>query len=213
MAKKTNSELHVFEVIDSKGVKRKPLKTAYSGTIAKSANIDLSRDQVERIGQIILDQIREEIAEDTKKAGAFRGAGDPVPLPQTKKFADSFQVKVVGERSLEFTSDWPTATAHTLGRDKDLDMEDKNKGGTGPFPMVWLIKPQVPYARIVTREGKTIVVSTPNPAEGDAMWVHPGFRRYSFLERGIRKGKQKALEILVAEITAQMISEKGLFQG
>lgn len=213
MPKKPNTEIQVVEVVDSKGNKRKPLRSAYSGTVTKGEKIDLSREQVEMIANIILEQIKEEIAEDTKKAGAFRGEGEPVPLPQTKRFADSFQVKIVGERTLEFTSDWPTAPAHTLGRDKEVDIEAKNKGSTGPFPMTWLVKPQVPYARIATREGKVIVVSTPNPGEGGAMWVHPGFRRYSFLERGIRKGKQKAMEALVADILSQTLADKGLFQG
>lgn len=212
-SKKANSDLRVIEVVDDKGKKRKALRSAYTGTIGKGAQIDLSREQVEMIGRIILEQIREEIAEDTKKAGASRGSGEPVALPLTKRFADSFQFKVSGERTLEFTSDWPTARAHTLGRDKDLDLEDKNKGGSGEFPMWWLTKPQVPYARIVNSEGKITVVSTPNPADGDAMWIHPGFRRYSFLERGIRKGKQKALEALAVDILSQMLSEHGLFQG
>lgn len=212
-SKKTDSELHVVEVIDDKGTKRKALRSAYSGTVAKGSQIDLSREQVLMIGRIILEQIREEIAEDTQKAGGSGGSGAPASLPQTKRFAESFQFQVSGDRTLQFTSDWPTARAHTMGRDKDLDMEAKNKGGSGEFPMWWLTKPNVPYARIVTSEGKIIVVSTPNPGDGEAMWVHPGFRRYSFLERGIRKGKQKALEALAGDILSQMLSEHGLFQG
>lgn len=204
---KPKAQLHVTEIIhESSG---KTLKSAYTGTIGKNAKIELTRDQVELIGTVILEQIREEIAEDTKKAGGFRGAGQPVALPNTKKFADSFSFKIIGDRTLEFTSDWPTARAHTLGQSKDLEMGSKNKGSTGEFQMKWLISPQVPYARIVQSNGKIVVVATPNPADGDAMWVHPGFRKYSFLERGIRKGKQKALEIIAAQMTAQLLADNG----
>ncbi len=212
MAKKPDTNIQVVEVIDEKGRKTRPLKSAYTGTVAKGTQMDLTNEQVRMIGQIILEQIKAEIAEDTKKAGGFRAEGDPVPLPMTKKFADSFKFKISGRRTLEFTSDWPTARAHTIGRDPKIDLEDSNKGNSPEFPMHWLVSPQVPYARIVKSEGSVIVVSTPNPAEGDAMWVHPGFRRYSFLERGIRKGKEKAMELLITDILAKTISERGLFK-
>jgi hypothetical protein len=209
--KSSNLDMQVVELVDSKGRKTRPLRSAYSGTVAKGAKIDLTLDQVQKIGEMILEQIREEIEKDTLKASAFRAQGDPVPLPRTKRFAESFKVQVSGKRTLEFTSDWPTAGAHTLGRDREVDLEAKNKSSTSPFPMWWLVRPQVPRARIVTSEGQVIVVTTPSPADGDAMWVHPGFRRYTFLERGIRKGKQRALETLVAEMMTQTISDKGLF--
>jgi hypothetical protein len=211
MAKKSAVDLHVVEMVDEKGRKRKPLRSAYSGTIAKGAKVDLTSEQIHRIGEIILDQIREEIEKDTLKASSFRAQGDPVPLPRTKRFAESFKFQISGKRTLEFTSDWPTAQAHTLGRDPDVDLDAKNKSSTPPFPMWWLVQPQVPRARIVTSEGKVIVVATPSPADGDALWVHPGFRRYSFLERGIRIGKQKALEALVMDVLVQTLTDKGLF--
>lgn len=208
---KKNADLHVIEVIDDKGKKRKALRGVYSGTVAKGAQIELTLEQVHGIGEIILEQIREEIKIDTRKASAFRGEGEPVPLPKTKRFAESFKFHVSGKRTLEFTSDWPTAQAHTIGRDRDLNLDAKNKSNTSSFPMWWLVQPQVPWARIVRSDGSVIVVATPNPLEGDALWVHPGFRRYSFLERGIRKGKQRALEALAMDVLAHTISTKGLF--
>lgn len=211
MPKPSNLDLHVVEMVDSKGRKTRPLRSAYSGTIAKGAKIDLTLDQVNRVGEIILEQIREEIEKDTMRASAFRAQGDPVPLPRTKRFAESFKFQVSGKRTLEFTSDWPTAGAHTLGRDREVDLDAKNKSSTPPFLMWWLVRTQVPRARIVTSEGQVIVVTTPSPADGDALWVHPGFRRYSFLERGIRKGKQRALEVLIADVMSRTISDKGLF--
>ncbi len=211
MPKPSNLDLHVLEMVDSKGSKTRPLRSAYSGTIAKGAKIDLTLDQVNRIGEIILEQIREEIEKDTMKASAFRAQGDPVPLPRTKRFAESFKFQVSGKRTLEFTSDWPTAGAHTLGRDREVNLDAKNKSNTPPFPMWWLVQPQVPRARIVTSEGQVIVVTTPSPADGDALWVHPGFRRYSFLERGIRKGKIRAMEALSMEVLVQTLTDKGLF--
>jgi hypothetical protein len=211
MPKKSDTNVQVVEVVDEKGFKRKPLRGAYTGTIAKGAKIDLTREQIQQIGEIVLRQIREEIATDTKKASAFRAPGDPVPLPRTARFAESFQYQILGNRTLQFTSDWPTAVVHTLGRDRDFNLDDKNKSNSPEFQMWWLVQPKVPRARIVTSKGEVIVVTTPNPAEGDNLWVHPGFRRYSFLERGIRKGKQKALEAIMTDILAQTLSENGLF--
>ena len=211
MPKPSTVDMQVIEVVDGKGRKARPLRSAYAGTIAKGAQIDLTPDQIHSIGEIILEQIREEIEKDTLKASAFRADGDPVPLPRTKRFAESFKFRVSGKRTLEFISDWPTAGAHTLGRDRDVNLDAKNKPSTPPFPMWWLVRPQVPRARIVTSEGQVIVVTTPSPADGDSLWVHPGFRRYSFLERGIRKGKERALQFLVADVLAQTLSDKGLF--
>ena len=207
---KKDINLFVTEIISPSGEKRRPLKSAYSGTIGSKLEVQLSSKQVEQIAKTIVEQIREEIKVDTAKAMGLGGRGQPVPIPQTAKFAESFNYKITGAKTIEITSDWPTAEAHTIGKRGELELDAKNKSNTPPFPMTWLTSPKVPYAQIVQDNGRVVVRTTPDPTKGKAFWIHPGFRRYSFLERGIQKGKQKALENLASDLFAQMISEKGL---
>ena len=184
------------------------LRGVYGKPLAKAAGqkIVLTEAQLREMGEIILESIKEEIAKDTAKAMGLAGTGEPVAIPRTKKFAESFSVKVKGASTLIITSDWPSAESHV-----STDPKDKNPQATKPFPMTWLSKPKVPYARIVRSNGEVIVRATPDLMKGEKYWIHPGFRRYSFLERGIRKGREKAIAVLSKQIVEGLLSKFDLF--
>jgi len=185
------------------------LRGVYGKPVARAAgfSIPLTKAQLEFVGETMVTEIRREIARDTAKSMGIRGRGEPVPIPRTRDFARSFKSRVVGSSTIEIYSDGPTAQQHVS---KDVDPDAPKKDRTRPFPMTWLTRPAVPYARIVRQDGQVIVRTTPNPNKGDKPWIHPGFRKYTFLERGIRKGKKKAIEALMEELIGTVLSEHDL---
>ena len=170
----------------------------------------MSAKQLDLAGKIILDCIKKEIKKDIAKATGMGGHGKPAPLPQTARFTDSFTVRVTGT-TIEITSTWPTAKAHTTPVRKKNFLDNTRTGVTKPFEMTWLMRPKVPFARIVRQDGVVIVRTTPDPSKGDKPWIHPGFLRYTFLERGIRKGREKAVRALAEEIVAELLATHDLF--
>jgi hypothetical protein len=42
-------------------------------------------------------------------------------------------------------------------------------------------------------------------------WIHPGFLRYTFIERGVKKGRVKVFEDMAEEIVSLFLSERDLF--
>lgn len=190
--------------VKMKGVYGKPLAKAVGQTLSLSPN------QMKLAGEIILDSIKKEINRDIALILAVRPAGQPVSLPKTARFAESFKVIVTGSL-INITSDWPTAVAHTTDADQ-MDVESDTKPQpSAPIPMIWLTRPAVPYARIVRSDGEVIVRTTPDPRQGDKPWIHPGFKKYTFLERGIRKGRKLAIEELAASILENLLKTHDLF--
>jgi hypothetical protein len=194
-----------------RGVYGKPL-------LREGASITMTPQMLKRAGEIILESVRAEIKKDMAKSAGIRGGGHPkpygsrtpVPIPNSKKFVDSFYYKIKGKSTIEIMSDWPTAEAH-VGPIKNRELENLpgNKKATQPFKMWWLTKPKVNAVPIVTPDGTVIIRATPE--SGDA-WIHPGFRRYSFIERGVRKGRDRFIkEVLSEEISRIVISDYTLF--
>ena len=185
----------------------------YGGPISKKAGSSLvmTREQLIKVGDIILEEIRKEIKIDAEKAGRVRKPGEPVPIPLSPDFAKSFKVSVRGSSTIEITSDWPTAGAHTNPAAK-INPDAPTVKQTGPIEMKWLARPAVPYARIVQSNGVVVVRTTPDPMQGQKYWMHPGFRKYTFLERGLRKGKVRAIQELAGELLAQLAGSTNIFE-
>jgi hypothetical protein len=97
---------------------------------------------------------------------------------------DSFSFKIKGTTTIEIISTWPTIENHL--------------SGTRPYKMSWLVQPRVKYVPIILGDGKVIVRTAPLNLSN--AWVHPGFVKYTFLERGIRKGKQRIVAEMPDEI-------------
>jgi len=190
-----------------RGVYGKPLSKAAGTTIA------LTSAQLMRAGDIILASIKTEIKRDIAKAAGLAAPGKPIPLPRTPKFVDSFTFTVKGQSTLEFRSTWPTAQAHLTDVTRPDLLENERPENPRSFEMKWLSQPAVPFAQIVTREGEVIVRTTPNPNQGEAYWVHPGFRKYTFLERGLRKGRELVAKEFAEEILTELLKTHDLFGG
>jgi hypothetical protein len=61
--------------------------------------------------------------------------------------------------------------------------------------MWWLTKEGGTKKASMRVGGNKVVRTTPIRMK-DA-WIHPGFYKYTFLERGARKGREKAIQMLV----------------
>jgi hypothetical protein len=194
-----------------RGVYGKPL-------IKKGQKIAMTPSMLNRAGEIILESVKAEIRKDMAKSASMRGGGhpkpygsrNPVPIPNSKRFVDSFTYVIRGKSTIEIVSDWPTAEAH-VGQIKNRELEKlpQNKRATQPFKMWWLTRPKVNAIPIVTPNGEVIIRATP---EAGSAWIHPGFRRYSFIERGVKKGKERFVsEVLSKEVSRIVVSNYNLF--
>jgi hypothetical protein len=194
-----------------RGVYGKPL-------IKPGGEIPMTPDLVKKAAEILLESVKEEIKYDMAKSSGMRGGSfpkpsqdrSPVPIPDSPKFIDSFSYVIKGKSTIEIVSSWPTADAHVgKVRPKDLDSPGGPKGSTPPFKIWWLTKPRVNAVPIITSDGEVIIRSTPEA--GDA-WVHPGFMRYSFIERGVRKGKERFVkEVLAKDIVSILMKDYNVF--
>lgn len=171
-------------------------KVRLRGVYTKPLRVTLDRPSLVRAGGIILKSVHKEIRKDAAKARGMSGRGKPVTIPDTEAFVNSFTFQITG-KVIEIVSTWPTAEAHTKpGRDS-------------PRKMTWLVQPKVKYVPIITGEGKVIVRTAPMSTTN--AWVHPGFARYNFIERGVRKGRQAVLDGMGQRIL-DLAVEQGVFK-
>jgi hypothetical protein len=117
-------------------------------------------------------------------------------------------VRISGQSTIEITSTWPTATAHTTDANNPNLLDNKKAGETGRFEMKWLTRPKVPYAQIMTSKGEVIVRTTPLPS--GKIWRHPGFKKYTFLERGLRKGRKQVGEEFALDLVREALGKYDL---
>lgn len=190
------------------------LRGVYGKPVAKAAGqkVPLTGQQLRRYGKLLLKHVREEAKKDIR-GQQKRKPGEPVGLPQSKKFLDSFSYKIRGRSTVEIVSTWPTASLHTSPIKNARDLDKKRAPATPEFKMTWLVRRKVPYAKIELENGQVIIRSTPDPQKGDKLWRHPGFRHYTFLSRGIRKGREAFVRELAAEAVGQLLKTHDIFGG
>lgn len=173
-------------------------KVRLRGIYGKPLKITLDRPTLMKAARIILKAVKAEIRKDMVKARGIQGGGNqPVPLPDSRRFVDSFSYQIQGNSTIEIVSTWPTAEAHTTpGHDKRR-------------PMTWLVQPKIKYVPIITGTGQVIVRTAPLTTA--TAWIHPGFVKYNFIERGARKGRQKVLDTLGQQIL-DLAAKQDVFQ-
>ena len=160
----------------------------------------VGRAELDVLGKILVEHIVKEAKKDFAKKqsgrrtprGVAEGIPGPPGFPTHKThmdpaFFDSFGYNIVGGSTVAITSTWPFIEQITEGRK--------------PFKMTWLTQTSgVKAVPIVTHTGEVIVRMAPFSA-ADA-WIHPGFARHTFIQRGIRKGR-----IVAAREVAKMIAK------
>lgn len=173
-------------------------QTRLRGLYMKPLKVHMDKGLMLQAAQIILDSVRDEARKDMAKARALgRAKGEPVLLPDSEDFIQSFTYQFRGNSTVEIVSSWPTAQAHT------------EKGHDKPRKMTWLLRPNVHIVPIVTSQGETLLRTAPLRLE-DA-WIHPGFARYTFIERGAKKGRARVIQEMAQEILDQAVQQGGLF--
>jgi hypothetical protein len=166
--------------------------------------VDLTPEVMNTVGRIILESVQFEVRKAAALASGLKGRGKPVPMPTSSSFVESFEYRILGSRTIEVVSDWPYAKVWEEGKK--------------PYPMTWLTglgaaggygEDKAPFKTkkpgkvlaskyaipIITASGEVIIRYAPFKTE-DA-WIHPGFAKYGFLQKGIRKGRIKAAEYII----------------
>ena len=169
------------------------IKSVYGKPLSRMAGRPLPIDPkfFDRVGQTLVDAVVAEARKDFAKEGrSARAPGAPVGLPNTEDIFKSFSYRISGKSTVELLCDWPYIDQITQGR--------------RPFPMTWLT--QEKGAGVVPIKKKSgVVIFRMAPPNAANAWIHPGFARHNFVQRGIRKGREQVAALLSAEVKRQIL--------
>jgi hypothetical protein len=126
----------------------------------------------------ILDIFGEEIVKGIQYEAA-KAARISSAIPSTRKFIKSFYYEITEKGSLKITSTWPWVKKY-LNRKYD-------------YPMKWLTRARGAKRVIALRSKNGNVIFRNAPLRLNQAWVHPSVARFDFIEKGIQRGKDKAL--------------------
>jgi hypothetical protein len=145
--------------------------------------IPITRDVLDRLGRAIVDAVVAEARKDFVREGKT-ARGKPEGLPDSKKFFESFDYRISGKSTVEVTCSWPYIEQITEGRDRaPMTKLTLARGGevvpikTGPSTVIFRIVP---------------------PSLSNA-WIHPGFAKHNFINRGVAKGREEMMNIILQE--------------
>lgn len=158
-----------------------------------AGEVPVTRELLHRLGDALVEAIVKEARKDLAKQGnrpVPRGKG-PIGLPTSDSFFESFGHQIRGKSTIEITSTWPWVEAHIEGRN--------------PRRMEWLTQERGVFKVPIVKQDGTVIVRTAPLRTPDA-WIHPGFARHTFLERGVRKGREAMAEIILAEVTDMLVN-------
>jgi len=144
-------------------------------------------DFLEEVGKLLLESIIFEAGKDFAKQGNRpTDRGMPEGIPGSVRFFDSFHYKTDPSKGrVEIYSTWPWIEQITEGR--------------RPYPMDWLTQ-QAGVSRVPMKgpDGTVLIRSTPSSAEG--AWIHPGFKKHTFVRRGYEKARRKMVKLLEKQV-------------
>lgn len=190
----------------------RPLLKKFSGD---GAPVDLSAEVLGEVGDTILDAVKHEarieIAKHMNKPTRNGGGDTPAYIRDMKSFLAMLKVRV-NKSSIEIY----------LSEGKRKERVGNRLHTVSPFHHKFISndpKDQAPFVMdtIKSRVGKTVPlveldgevvfrVVLPNAA-----WVHPGFMKYTFLERGITKGRAKAVDLIREKVIVPLIANGDIF--
>ncbi len=166
------------------------VRGAYMGAWARSVGAEATADLVSRMSTILQEEVRRAAREEATPR--TRGNGQPLTLPNTDSFFDSFHARVRGQRTVEVVCTYPFIRSLVEGR--------------SPYPMPWLTRAAgVPVVPVERADGTVVLRATPGP--GDRPWVHPGFLRHRFLDVALRRARER-----VADVAAEALGDAALNQ-
>jgi len=164
------------------------VRGAYVGAWAKRVGEQATGDIVHRMADVLQEEVRRAIREDARPR--VNGVGNPITLPTSEAFVNSFRTRVVGKRTVEVVCTYPFIRALVEGRD--------------PYPMTWLTRAAgVPVVPIERADGTVVFRTTPGP--GDRPWVHPGFESHRFLSVAVRRARDRIVAVSQESLAAAAV--------
>jgi hypothetical protein len=193
------------------------VRSLYGGPLAKLAKLAVSKDLLERLANCIIKSIVEEGMKDFAKRGWK--LEDPKGGPPLN---ESFTFSIRGNRTIEIQSSYYGLKEMTSGDIPErkmtwLTQEAKDRVPSDYTPMRSEVKAGMKRAgRVSKGERKPLVVPIERkdgtvifrmaPLKMKDAWVHPGIAKFTFMERGIKKGREKCVKAVKEYIREQMKS-------
>jgi len=127
------------------------------------------------VGKILLRHVIREAKKDLAQQGRRRTPrGKPEGIPADPKFFESFSYRIASRSQVEIVSTWPWVQQIIEGRKR--------------YRMKWLTRDRgVGIVPLEPKKGTVIFRWAPQRKEH--AWIHPGFERHNFVDRGFRKAK------------------------
>ena len=144
-------------------------------------DIPVGPEVLEEVGRILVESIVEEARKAIAKQAPAPRRGQPYEIPDSEDFLRSFKHRVVGASTVEVMSTHPLIDQVLEGRD--------------PYPMTWLTRERGVYIVPLVGPGGRVLFRMAPLKTKDA-WIHPGFARHTFVQRGIKKGRERAARLL-----------------
>jgi hypothetical protein len=155
-----------------------------------AGDIPLSQEVLARLGQTLLEEVIREGKKDLAKQGNRpTPRGEPEGIPATDNFWESFDYHIRGDRTIEITSEW--------------DWIEQILEGRNPYPMTWSTRARGVYRVPMIQPNGTVLIRMAPLSVNDA-WIHPGFARHTFVNRGVKKGREKMAKIIMEEAMAML---------
>lgn len=182
------------------------VRGVYGGPLAKLAKLteEIPKEVLLKVAKVIVDSVVDEARKDFAKRGW--SLNDPKGGPPLDK---SFSYSIRGDKTIEITSTYwgltelqdgiprhPMTWLTQEGRDKsptkhELPPAERRKSiHRGPKG-----KNRKPLVVPLKTDAGTVIFRTAPLMMKDA-WIHPGIAKFTFLERGIQKGRKKAALVL-----------------
>jgi len=192
-----------FCSVKQRRVYGKPL-SRLSGT-----NLEISPEILLEAGKLILENVKARGEKEIASKMTYGGRGKPGVIRNTREFLDSMKVRIRGQKTIEIYTDH--ASISPEGQENPMSLGDKHFDGMKPFRLSRLTQKHGGKAiPIITSEGITIFRMVPlNSSEA---WIHPGFLKYSFLEMGVREGRQKVTEFIYQKVVLPTILSSDIFR-
>lgn len=191
----------------------RPLLKKFSGD---GAPVDLTAEVLQEIGKAILDSVKHEarieIAKHMGKTTRNGGGDTPAYIRDMKSFLAMLKVRISGKSSIEIylaegkRKERVGTRLHTVNpfHHRFISSDPKDQE---PFVMDTIKSKVGKTVPLVELDGEVVFrVVLPNAA-----WVHPGFMKYTFLERGVEKGRAKAADLIREKVIVPLIASGDIF--
>jgi len=159
-----------------------------------AGQIPVTPDLLDRLGKALVDAVVKEAKKDFAKQGSRpTRRGQPAGLPTDPSFFNSFSHRIKGKSTIEIVSSWewdiaPYIEGRPPGKMRKMTQTRGKK-----------------YVTIPQQDGRVLVRLVPfSTAQA---WIHPGFAKHTFIERGVRKGREAMAKEIKEEVMDML--EKG----